>query len=82
MGNMICGQYQNNHGDDDYLVDIYDHRPTGEAKEDLLTQLMVVDWEEAGRGEKIFWHNCVCVFSFVFNFCPFICVYRVEEFDS
>ena len=48
MGNMICGQYQNNHGDDDYLVDIYDHRPTGEAKEDLLTQLMVVDREEAG----------------------------------
>ena len=35
-------------------------------------------WE----GEEIFWHNCVCVFSFVFNFCPFICVYRVEEFDS
>ena len=51
-------------------------------EQDVLTQLMVVDWEEAGRGEEIFWHNCVCVFSFVFNFCPFICVYRVEEFDS
>ena len=56
MGNMICGQYQNNHGDDDYLVDIYDHRPTGEAKESRICWLSWWLWtgRRLGGGRRYF----------------------------